>query len=291
MIRSVHTLNRLEHGVIVALVSGLIEDEEPPLLRALLFGSKARGDDDPRSDVDVLLLFDIPTAAREEVAVHVGDRARHLARRSGIVVEPWVVPVDDLREGSRTPMLIDALADSVPLWPRWAPPLRLPFTPADARFCADCLLDWVDQGGAVAREALRRGRPHEAAARIRDDITRLATAALLLQGETRHRRRGSLRRFEERFVATRQVSPAVLPALAWAANAFPPDGGRGEHRPPATREAVATVHLGYELAGIMRWATPLEPASTPISASPLLAPLRWAGGAPPRYGRVPGAAP
>lgn len=291
MIRSVHTLNRFEHDVVADLVSGLLAPKEPPLLRAMLFGSKARGDDDPRSDVDVLLLFDIPTDAREEVAVAVGDRAHRLARRTGVVVEPWVVPIDDLREGSRTPMLIDALEDAVPLWPRGAPPLRLPFTPADARFCAECLLDWVDQGGAVASDALRRGRPREAAARIRDDITRLATAALLLQGETRHRRRGSLRRFEERFVATRQVSPIVLPALAWAANAYPPDGGRGEHRPPATREAVATVRLGYELAGIMRWATPVAPAATRTSASPPPALLPWAGEAPPRYGRGRGAAP
>src|SRR5690606_19678686 len=124
--------------------------------------------------------------------------------------------------GSRTPMLVDALDDGIPLWPPGAPPIRIAFTPADAAFCASCLIDWIDAGGAIARHALARGRHADAAARIRDDITRMATAALLLDGDTRHRHVGSLRRFAEKWIATGRVSTHVFPALEWAASAYPP---------------------------------------------------------------------
>src|SRR5690606_41207397 len=97
----------------------------------------------------------------------------------------------------------------LPLWPPGAPPIRLPFTEADAHFCAGCLLDWVYEGGTVARAALADGRWADAARRARDDITRLATAALLLEGDTRHRNVGSLRRFRRRFVQTGVMPPAV----------------------------------------------------------------------------------
>lgn len=248
MIRIVPSLSRLEHDALASFVGRLLASGSPPLERAMLFGSKARGDDDPASDIDVLLIVDIPVADRDLAASHVGDQARRLAASSGVIVEPWVVPVADLEEGGRTPMLVDALEDSLPLWPVHAPPIRLPFTPSDALFCAECLLDWVEEGQAVVEDAMRRGHARTAATRARDDITRLATAALLLDGETRHRRIGSLRRFESRFVATRRASPTVLPALAWAEAAFPPDGGRGEHRPRITRHAIATAHIGSVLA-------------------------------------------
>ncbi len=244
-------LNRRERAAVAELIGRTRARHWPPLRRAALFGSKARGDFDGHSDVDVLLVCDIPPDARAAAGELVGRIAEGIATRSGVQVEPWTVATADLYQGRRTPMLVDALADSVPIWPPGAPPLRLPFTEADAVFCASRLLEWVDGGGAVVREALAQGRWAEAATRTRDDIARMATAALLLTGDTRHRRAGSLRRFDAVFVRTGRVHPIVRRTLAWADAAYPPDGGRGQEAPPPSPRAVRTAPLGYELAAVM----------------------------------------
>jgi hypothetical protein len=251
MIAHVPTLTPAERLAASRLIELALE-HGPPIRRAILFGSKARGDFDGDSDVDVLFLCDVPPDLRDDAANVLNRQADHVRAATGIAVEPWAVPVADLEPGWRTPMLIDALDDGLTLWPLGAPPIRLPFTPDDARFCAGCLLDWVAAGGSIVRRALHERRWADAALRARDDITRLAVAALLLTGDTRHRRIGSLRRFEERFVRTGLVSPRVRPALDWAAAAFPPGGGRGIERPPATPEAIATAPHGYRLATLMQ---------------------------------------
>jgi len=244
-------LDRRERAAVAELLERVRERGWPPLLRAALFGSKARGDYDGHSDVDVLVVCDVAPEARAPAGELVGRIAEGVAARSGVRLEPWTVCADDLRPGQRTPMLVDAVHDAVPLWPPGAPPLRARFMPADAVFCASRLLEWVEAGGAVTRRALQEGCWAEAAARARDDIVRLATAALLLAGDTRHRRVGSLRRFDRIFVRGGYVPPAVRPALAWAAAAYPPDGGRGHEDPPASPRALRTAPLGYELAGTM----------------------------------------
>lgn len=248
MIEPTPTLTPAERRALTTLLTRTLSAAEPPVLRAFLFGSKARGDFDAASDVDLLLVCDVDPDEREYAGRLVARDALIVRRETGIAVEPWAVTAADLIEGYRTPMLIDALDDGHPLWPLGTPPLPLPFTPADARFCASCLLDWVAAGGPIVREALEARRWGEAATRARDDITRLATAALLLTGDTRHRRISSLERFAERFVHTRLLPPALLPALAWATTAYPPGGGRGAERPPATPEAILTAPRGYQLA-------------------------------------------
>ena len=233
-----------------ALIRRLLERGWPPLLRAALFGSKARGDFDESSDVDVLLVCDVEPADRTAAGAIAATVATGVAAETGVRVEPWTVCARDLEEGRRTPMLVDALTDAVPIWPAGAPPLHVPFTPADAVFCAGRLLEWVSAGGGEARLALQEGRLPDAALRARDDIARLATAALLLTGDTRHRRLGSLARFERVFVQGGLVSPVVRPALAWASAAYPSDGGRGQEIPPVTPAAIQTAALGCELAAL-----------------------------------------
>jgi hypothetical protein len=220
----------------------------PPVEQALLFGSRARGDGDADSDVDVLLVCDVPEEARHAAATEMDRRAAAIRRWTGVAIEPWTVPLADLAPGGRTPMLVDAIQDAVPLWPADAPKPCIAFTAADARFCAGRLLEWVAEGGGLVAAALRAGRWDAAAARTRDDITRMATAALLLTGDTRHRRRSSLRRFEARFLRTGIASPDAAPAIAWAAAAYPADGGRGAERPPATTTACRSAPRGAELA-------------------------------------------
>lgn len=250
MIVHVPSLDAHERHAVAELIRRSLRSGQPPIVRVFLFGSKARGDFDDDSDVDVLAICRIPAEARDAAAAALAGHARAVARTTGVAVEPWAVPEEDLEVGGRTPMLVDALDDGIPIWPRGAPPLRIDFTPADAVFCAECLLDWVDAGGSIVREALTQGRWADAALRARDDITRMATAALLLDRDTRHRRIGSLRRFEDRWVRRGRVSHRVIPALDWAAAAFPTDGQYRTRPIPVTARAVATAPLGFELASM-----------------------------------------
>lgn len=250
MIRPVPALAPPERVAAAETVARAIDASRDGIVAALLFGSKARGDADEDSDVDLLLICRGDMDDADTLAAGLAQAAGELEAGLGVSIEPWVVPAMNLREGRRTPMLVDALHDGLPLWPPDAPPLRLPFTPADARFCADCLLDWVAEGGGVVRTALDEGRLADAAARARDDITRLATAALLLTGDTRHRRSGTLRRFRRRLVRTGEVDPAVRPAVAWALRAFPVDDGRGRDHAPVPPAAAADAARGYRLAAV-----------------------------------------
>ncbi len=251
MIEPLPYLTPAERRALGTLLSRALAAGEPPIMRALLFGSKARGDFDGDSDIDLLLICDLPSDERQEAAWILARDARVVSLETGLRIEPWAVVADDLSEGWRTPMLVDAIEDGFTLWPRDAPPLHLPFTPADARFCARCLLDWVVAGEPIMLRALDERRWAIAASRARDDITRLASAALLLVGETRHRRTSSLARFAEQFIDTRRLPVHLLPALHWATAAYPPDGGRGVGRPPPTPEAVATAPRGFQLASTM----------------------------------------
>ncbi|HLU26394.1 MAG TPA: nucleotidyltransferase domain-containing protein [Longimicrobiales bacterium] len=249
LIPKVPTLTPAEQRAVARLIEAAVARGDPPLLRALLFGSKARGDFDRDSDVDVLFVYDVPTRHRDAVAAASQLLADRITEATGVALETWAVAMADLDEGCRTPMLVDALEDGLPLWPPGAPPLALPFTPADACFCAGRLLEWVEDGGPLREWALRRGHARLAARRARDDITRIATAALLLTGDTRHRRTGSLRRFHDRFVARGRIPPIVTGALRWAAAAYPRD--RGREAPPPTAFAVATAPAGVRGAAVM----------------------------------------
>lgn len=237
-----------EHGATRELVRRLFAAPARPPERIILFGSRARGDFRPGSDVDLLLLCDEDHLARRPLARAHRFMAREVAWDRGVDLETWTLTGADLEAGRRTPMLVDALDDGIDLWPTGKPPLRLRFTPADAVFCAECLLRWVDAGGRACRQALRQGRDQEAATQARDDIVRLASTALLLLGETRHRGRGSLRLFEDTLVRGDLISPAVRQALDWAAGAFPDEAQRSSRRAPATASATRSADAGYALA-------------------------------------------
>jgi hypothetical protein len=158
------------------------------LVQASLFGSRSRGEARPDSDMDILLVFRRLPEDREPQASHAEAIAERVAARSGVPVTTWAVSLPDLARGVRTPMLVDALADSVPLWCAGQPLPRLPFTPDDGLWCADRLLLRVHEGGVQVAQQLDAGEWDEAARRIRDDVVRLCTALLLLRGTTRPRR-------------------------------------------------------------------------------------------------------
>ncbi|WP_420125731.1 nucleotidyltransferase domain-containing protein [Longimicrobium sp.] len=188
------------------------------LEHALLFGSKARRQARPDSDVDVLLVFRRLPPDREPQASDAERIADKVARRTGVPVGVWSVSLEDLEQGRRTPMLVDALDDAVPLWPGADPP-RVPFTPLDAAFCAARLLERVDEGGEKVARSLARG-DDEWRRRGRDDLVRLCTAVLLLAGDTRPRRGDAIRAFLARNPRF-PLSAAERAVLAWAARSYP----------------------------------------------------------------------
>ncbi len=213
------------------------------LVRAVLFGSRARGEARPDSDLDLLLIFRALPPDREPQAGQAEQIADAVALRTGVPVATWSVSLPDLRQGVRTPMLVDALDDGVPLWPVASKPWPIQFTRQDAHFCADALLERVAEGGEEVRCALRE-HPGIAAARARDDLVRLCTAALLLHGVTRPRHADAVRAFATR-IAPGWGDPEQRAVLRWAAASLGPDGtdedGPVRFPPGGAGPVIATV--------------------------------------------------
>jgi hypothetical protein len=200
------------------------------LWRALLFGSRARGEGRPDSDVDVLLVFAALPPDREPQAAIAERIADGVARDSGVPVTVWSVSREDLVCGRRTPMLVDALDDALPLWPAGAPPPSAAYTPPDALWCTRALLDRVEEGSEEVGAAVDAGAYEAAARRARDDLVRLCSAALLLDGITRPRRAHAVRCFAVKHGVPRRHEAV----LRWAAASFGRDGkdGDGPIEPP-----------------------------------------------------------
>lgn len=199
------------------------------LQRAVLFGSVARGEGRPNSDLDVLLVFNSLPPDREPQAGIAEAVADAVAARTGVPLEVWSVSLADLAVGHRTPMLVDALDDGIPLWPPGAPRLAVRFTPVDAAFCVAALLRRVEEGSAAVLAARCRGQPVAVCRRVRDDLVRCCTAALLLAGVTRPRRAAAVRA-ACLVPALGDVARRHAAVLAWAADSFGP-GGRAEELP------------------------------------------------------------
>lgn len=203
------------------LIRRVRREVDAELVQASLFGSRARGDARPDSDVDVLLVFRRLPEDREPQATHAEALADAVAEESGVPVTAWSVSLVDLECGWRTPMLVDALADAIPLWVAERPLPPISFTAADALWCTGRLLGRVEEGGFEVGDHLSRGASEEAAKRGRDDVVRLCTALLLLQGRTRPRRAAAVTRA---LPLLGRVHAAQRRVLRWAAASFGPDG-------------------------------------------------------------------
>ncbi len=233
-------LTPCKRAVALQLVD-LVRTHVPARLQnAAVFGSTARAEAAPSSDVDVLLIFRRLSPDREPHASLAEKIAAQLSERRGVVIEPWSVSLPDLRQGRRTPMLVDALADALPLWPLGMPLPRPPFTMDDAHFCVGRLLARIREGGPEVAWLARSGRHHAAARRVRDDLVRGCVAALLLRRDTRPRRAQAVRSFVARF----SVPRGWQPVLHWAAASFGPEGRDEKGRvkiPPGGLAAGARV--------------------------------------------------
>jgi predicted nucleotidyltransferase len=241
------TLRPRERAAALELVRRVRAAVPAELARAFVFGSKARGEARPDSDVDVLLVFRRLPPDREPQAGMAEALAERVAADTAVPVTVWSVSLVDLEPGNRTPMLVDALDDGIPLWPPGAPPLPLPFTPADALRCTQSLLERVREGGEQASGHLLAGEHGAAWKRMRDDLVRLCTAGLLLAGETRPRRGDAVGRFLARRGGAGEFPPGFAPVFRWAAESYGP-AGRDDDAPVASppggaRRAAALVDL------------------------------------------------
>lgn len=236
-------LSSRERAAVERFLLRVRRDVPAQLVQALLFGSKARGTARPGSDVDLLLIFRHLAPDREPHATIAEEIAEQVSREAGVPLGPWSVSLVDLRRGMRTPMLVDALTDGLPVWPTGVPVPRLPFTPEDALRCTDALLQRVAEGSEEVEARLDEGDEWGALRRARDDVVRMCTAALLLHGETRPRHARSVERFVEGCLGG-AAPPRHRALLDWAARSFGPDGRDEEfplHAPPGGFGALARL--------------------------------------------------
>ncbi len=209
------------------------------LEHAALFGSRARGDARPDSDYDILLVFrELPTD-REPCATDAEALAQEVSRASTIPINPWSISLVDFGRGRRTPMLVDALDDALPLWSRKRPLPRVRFTPDDALFCTRALLDRVRENGGDYHRLVRQGELRKAAEHAREDVTRLCTAGLLMRGITRPRRDSAVRGFVAAEGGTDALPREVDRLCRWAISE-PPNELRN---PLRTAEAIVDFSL------------------------------------------------
>ena len=78
--------------------------ERLPLSRLVLFGSRARGDNEPDSDIDVLVVLDGPVSRDSEE--YVRSCAWELSYENGVVIFPLVVARTEWEEGPTSASLL-----------------------------------------------------------------------------------------------------------------------------------------------------------------------------------------
>ena len=78
--------------------------ERLPLSRLVLFGSRARGDNEPDSDIEVLVVLDGPVSRESEE--YVRSCAWELSYENGVVIFPLVVARTEWEEGPTSASLL-----------------------------------------------------------------------------------------------------------------------------------------------------------------------------------------
>lgn len=85
----------------------------PRLVRLMLYGSQARGDAEPGSDIDVLVILEGPVRPGEEIRRTIDDVAR-LSLENNVVFSCVFVSRDRF-ESELSPLLINVRREGVPV--------------------------------------------------------------------------------------------------------------------------------------------------------------------------------
>jgi len=105
--------DRTVREVLTRLKKGLVELYGDRLCKVVLFGSRARGDNDPDSDIDVLVVLKPPVRVGEEIA-----RTSHLVAElcldSDVVLSRVFVGLDRF-DGQKGPLMRNVRREGLPV--------------------------------------------------------------------------------------------------------------------------------------------------------------------------------
>jgi len=85
----------------------------PRLVHLMLFGSHARGDAEPGSDIDVLVVLEGPVRPGEEIA-RTGDIASGMSLDNNVVISCTFISADRF-EREESPLMINVRREGVPV--------------------------------------------------------------------------------------------------------------------------------------------------------------------------------
>ena len=85
----------------------------PRLVRLMLFGSQARGDAEPGSDIDVLVVLEGPVRMGEEIA-RTGEIASGMSLENNVVISCTFIAADRF-EREESPLMINVRREGVPV--------------------------------------------------------------------------------------------------------------------------------------------------------------------------------
>lgn len=199
-------LTRNERSALNAYKNYLIRNLPGQIERIILYGSKARGDAQPDSDLDVLVVVNgempNPFQHREGIWHKVVSPDLDLSIQYGVFLSPVVRHVDEIQEWS--PFLADIRRDGVELWKR--PGLREPILPKGGWEALPMhKAQEVEARLAIAEDKLRAARKLFEEAFYNDTISKAyyamfyASKALVLQlGLDLHKHKGVISLYGQR---------------------------------------------------------------------------------------------
>jgi uncharacterized protein (UPF0332 family)/predicted nucleotidyltransferase len=168
-----------------------------PVTDIVLYGSKARGDSDPESDIDLLVLTSRPLGREEQSGIW--SHLREIGMRFDVLLSPLTVDARSWREGVHSVLPIHTEVEREGVWyvdyAGEAPPDRTPplsdGVPSSATSREALVKQVVDEWMARAEEALVSGRSELNAGRYSFAINRAYYAAFyavsaVLLSEGRH---------------------------------------------------------------------------------------------------------
>ncbi len=165
----------------------------------VIFGSLARGEWTPESDIDVLVLLDSALDARAE-REHIWRLAWSLADRHGALIEPLVFTEQAYQQG-KAPLFFNVRREG------WF------IMPDDQSSAVAELLKNSKQALVEARLLLEQRLPNGATSRAYYAMFNAAQAALLSRGITMSRHKGVISAFGYYFVRPGLISQSLHDAL------------------------------------------------------------------------------